>query len=174
MQMLPAAIITTLKCADRIEYQPPFFGTWTSTDPDFFKMGKGLIQNRLIIQFPGGLPVDNSEGITLLKELWSRYKTVDKFDASYWEGVVIGTIMERALLRAKEKYGKITSETINKAMESFSNESFGGLVPNITYTKTNHEASSEARIVQVHEDGRFIPLTNFFIPGKDKIKLITQ
>jgi branched-chain amino acid transport system substrate-binding protein len=174
MQMLPAAIITTLKCADRIKYQPPFFGTWTSTDPDFFKMGKGLIRDRLIIQFPGGLPVDNSEGITLLKELWSRYKTVDKFDAAYWEGVVIGTIMERALRRAKEKYEKITSETINKAMESFSNENFGGLVPNITYTKTNHEASSEARIVRVHEDGRFIPLTNFFIPGKEKIKLISH
>ncbi|MBN2515063.1 MAG: ABC transporter substrate-binding protein [Deltaproteobacteria bacterium] len=173
MQMLPAAIITTLKCADRIEYEPPFFGTWTSTDPDFFKMGKGLIRNRLIIQFPGGLPVDQSEGITLLKELWSRYKTVDKFDASYWEGVVIGTIMERALLRAKEKYGKINRETINKAMESFSNENFGGLVPNITYTKTNHEASSKARIVQVHEDGRFTPLTNYFIPGKEKIKMIS-
>ncbi|MBW2561339.1 MAG: ABC transporter substrate-binding protein, partial [Deltaproteobacteria bacterium] len=34
MQMLPAAIITTFKCADRVQYEPQFFGTWTSTDPD--------------------------------------------------------------------------------------------------------------------------------------------
>ena len=174
VQMLPAAIITTLKCADRINYKPPFFGTWTSTDPDFFKMGKGLIRDRLIIQFPGGLPVDNSKGIKLLEELWSRYKTVDKFDAAYWEGVVIGMIMERAFERAKEKYGKINGKTINNAMESFSNEDFGGLVPNITYTKTNHEASFKARIVKVLEDGSFVPQTNFFVPGKEEIKLISR
>ena len=174
VQMLPAAIITTLKCADRINYKPPFFGTWTSTDPDFFKMGKGLIRDRLTIQFPGGLPVDNSKGIKLLEELWSRYKTVDKFDAAYWEGVVIGMIMERAFERAKEKYGKINGETINNAMESFSDEDFGGLVPNITYTKTNHEASFKARIVKVLEDGSFVPQTNFFVPGKDEIKLISH
>ena len=174
VQMLPAAIITTLKCADRINYKPPFFGTWTSTDPDFFKMGKGLIRDRLTIQFPGGLPVDDSKGIKLLEELWSRYKTVDKFDAAYWEGVVIGMIMERAFERAKEKYGKINGKTINNAMESFSNEDFGGLVPNITYTKTNHEASFKARIVKVLEDGSFVPQTNFFVPGKEEIKLISR
>ncbi len=174
VQMLPAAIITTLKCADRINYKPPFFGTWTSTDPDFFKMGKGLIRDRLTIQFPGGLPVDDSKGIKLLEELWSRYKTVDKFDAAYWEGVVIGMIMERAFERAKEKYGKINGKTINKAMESFSDEDFGGLVPNITYTKTNHEASFKARIVKVLEDGSFVPQTNFFVPGKEEIKLISH
>ena len=174
MQMLPAAIITTFKCADRINYNPPFFGTWTSTDPDFFKMGKGLIGDRLIIQFSGGVPSDQSEGITILKELWTRYKNVDAFDASYWEGVVVAMVMERAFLRAKEKFGKITRDTVNSAMESFSNEPFGGLVPTITYTKNNHEASFTSRIVRVNEDGQFIPLTNFFVPGAGEIKLITR
>ncbi|TSA53547.1 MAG: ABC transporter substrate-binding protein [Planctomycetaceae bacterium] len=172
MQMLPAAIITTFKCADRIGYNPAFLGTWTSTDPDFFKLGKGLIRDRLRIQFPGGLPVDKTPGIKLMEELWKKYKTVEKFDASYWEGVVVGMIMERAFERANKKYGKINSETVNKALESFSNEDFGGLVPNITYTKTDHGASFKARIVEVHEDGTFTPLTNFYTPGKEKIKLL--
>jgi len=56
---------------------------------DFFKMGKGLIKDRLTIQFPGGLPVDKSKGIAVMQDMWKRYKTVSKFDASYWEGVVI-------------------------------------------------------------------------------------
>ncbi|MDO9528318.1 MAG: ABC transporter substrate-binding protein [Syntrophales bacterium] len=172
MQMLPAAIITTFKCADRIGYNPAFLGTWTSTDPDFFKLGKGLIRDRLRIQFPGGLPVDKTPGIKLMEELWKKYKTVENFDASYWEGVVVGMIMERAFERANAKYGKINSETINKAMESFRDEDFGGLVPNITYTKTDHGASFKARIVKVHEDGTFTPLTNFYAPGKEKIKLL--
>jgi branched-chain amino acid transport system substrate-binding protein len=172
MQMLPATIITTFKSADRIGYSPQFFGTWTSTDPDFFKMGKGLIRDRLNMQFPGGLPSDNTAGIKLLRDLWKRYRTVDKFDAAYWEGVVIGMIMERAFIRAQQIYKQVNRDTINRAMESFRNENFDGLVPNITYTKKDHGASFKARMVRVREDGAFVPLTKFYTPGKEKIKLI--
>ncbi len=172
MQMLPATIITTFKSADRIGYAPQFFGTWTSTDPDFFKLGKGLIRDRLNMQFPGGLPTDNTQGIKLMKELWKRYKTVDKFDAAYWEGVVIGMIMERAFIRAQGTYKQVNRETINKAMESFRNENFGGLVPDITYNEKDHGASFKARMIRVREDGSFIPLTNFYTPGKEIIKLL--
>ncbi|MFZ3157778.1 MAG: ABC transporter substrate-binding protein [Smithella sp.] len=174
MQMLPSAIITAFKSADRINYSPVFLGTWTSTDPDFFKMGAGLIRDRMIIQFPGGLPVDKSKGIAAMQQLWKRYKTVDKFDASYWEGVVIGMIMERAFIRAYEKSKNINPETINAALESFKNEDFGGLVPKITYTKDDHGASFTARMVKVKEDGSYIPLTNFYVPGKDKIRLLKK
>ena len=171
IQMLPASIITTFRSADRIGYDPPFFGTWTSTDPDFFKMGQGLIRNRLRIQFPGGLPIDNTPGVKVLQELWKRYKTVDRFDASYWEGIVVGMIMERAMIRAQEKFKEVNRDTLNRAMESFKQEDFGGLIPNVTYTPTDHGASFSARIVQVKEDGSYTPLTNFYIPGKEKIRL---
>ena len=171
IQMLPAAIITAFRSADRINYDPPFFGTWTSTDPDFFKMGQGLTRSRLRIQFPGGLPADNSPGMKVMQELWKRYKTVDKFDASYWEGVAVGMIMERAMLRANEKFKAINRDTINRAMESFRQEDFGGLIPPVTYSPTDHGASFRARIVQVKEDGSYTPLTNFYVPGKEKIKL---
>ncbi len=171
IQMLPAAIITAFRSADRIGYDPPFFGTWTSTDPDFFRMGQGIIRNRLRIQFPGGLPADKNQGIKVMQELWKRYRTVDKFDASYWEGVVVGMIMERAMIRAGEKFKEIKSETINRAMESFRQEDFGGLIPAVTYTATDHSASSQARIVQVKEDGSYTPLTNFYMPGREKIHL---
>ncbi|MEN6620973.1 MAG: ABC transporter substrate-binding protein [Smithella sp.] len=174
IQMLPSAIITAFKSADRINYQPLFLGTWTSTDPDFFKMSKGLIRDRLIIQFPGALPADDSEGMKVMKELWKRYKTVESFDASYWEGVAVGMIMERAFLRAYEKSKVINPETVNAAMESFQNEDFGGLIPKVSYTRENHGASYTARMVKVNEDGTFAPITNFYVPGKDKIQLVKQ
>jgi hypothetical protein len=79
-------------------------------------------------------------------------------------------IMERAALRAQEKYGKVDRETINMAMETFTNEDFGGIVPPVTYTKANHEGSFRGRIVQVREDGTFKPLTDFYTPGKEKIR----
>ncbi len=174
LQMLPAAIITTLKSADRIEYRPQFLGTWTSTDPDFFRMGQGLLGDRLVIQFPGGLPSDGTPGIKVFEELVKRYKTIESFDASYWEGVAVAMIMERAVQRAAERSGKVTRETINEALESFRGESMGGLVPDVSYSKDNHEGSFKARIVRVHEDGRFVPLSNFFTPGKEPIVLLQE
>jgi branched-chain amino acid transport system substrate-binding protein len=172
MQCLPSAILMALEAADRIKYDVPFFGTWTSTDPDFFKRGKGLIRDRMHMQFVGGLPVDGPPGIELMKELWTKYKTVSSFDASYWEGVIVGMIMERGFQRANEKFGKIDSETINQALQTFRNEDFGGLIPNVTYTDTDHSGSWKARIVKINEDGTYTPLTNFWGPGKEKVKIL--
>jgi len=172
MQCLPSAIIMALQSADRVSYDVPFFGTWTSTDPDFFKRGTGLIRNRMHMQFPGCLPGDGTPGIKLIEDLMARYKTVEKFDCSYWEGIVIGAIMARAFQRSHEKLGKIDSEAINVALETFQNEDFGGLIPNITYTSTDHGASFTARIVKINEDQTFKPLTNFWNPKKEKVPIL--
>ncbi len=172
MQILPAAVVTAMKAFDRNNYNVPLFGTWTATDPDFFKLGKGLIRNRLAMQFCGVLPQDKTWGIKLLEDLWKRYKSVDKFETSYWEGVVVAMIQEKAIHRASGLYKTINAENINKAMETFKNEDFGGLVPNITYTKDNHEGSFKGRIVQIHEDSTYSPITNFFTPGKEKVQVL--
>lgn len=172
MQVLPSAVILALQSADRIKYDVPFFATWTCTDPDFFKRAQGVLRDRMFAQFCGGLPVDNTPGIKLMNELMERYKTVDKFDFSYWEGVIMGMILERAFLRAQEKFGKVDSETINQALETFDNEDFGGLVPNVTYNKDYHGASWTARIVRLNEDQTYTPMTSFWAPGKEKVKIL--
>lgn len=172
MQILPAGIITALKAADQVGFKGLFFGTWTSTDPDFFKLGKGIIKDRLFMQFCGALPQDDTPGIKLYNELVKRYKSVAGFDTSYWEGVVIAMIMERALEKSYKMFGNFDPINVNKALESFKNEDFGGLVPPVTYTKDNHQGSFVARIVQIHEDATYSPMTNFFTPGKGEIKVL--
>jgi branched-chain amino acid transport system substrate-binding protein len=172
VQNLPSAIIMALEAADRAGYKGKFFGTWTSTDPDFFKRGKGLIRDRMFMQFAGCLPGDNSPAMKVLEDMYKRYGTVTKFDASYWEGVAIAMIMERAFQKAHEQFGEINSQTINKALETFRDEDMGGIVPNITYTPIDHSASFKARIVQVHEDATYTPVTSFWTPGKEKVQLV--
>ena len=178
MQRLPDAVITALKAADRNNYNVPFFGTWTSTDPDFWGLGKGVIRDRLFMQFCGVLPGDKTPkgekmpGIALLEGLWNRYKSVSKFDCSYWEGVVVAMIMERSFHRASGLYGKVNAESVNKALETFKDEDFGGLIPNTTYTETDHQGSFMARIVKINEDATYAPMSNFFIPGKGEIKVL--
>jgi len=170
MQILPVHIANALRDADLIGYKVPFFGTWTATDPDFFGLAKGRIRNRLFMQFSGSLPTDNAPGVKLMMEI-GQYSGIKEFDTSYWEGVVVGMIMERAFQLAQEKFGKINTKTINQAMELFRNEDFGGLIPKTSYAKDNHEGSFVARIVQIHEDATYTPMTNFFVPGKGQLKL---
>jgi branched-chain amino acid transport system substrate-binding protein len=172
VQILPAAVITALKAADKVDYKVPFFGTWTATDPDFFKLGQGLIRDRVFMQFCGVLPQDKTPGIEILQKLWAKYKSVDKFETSYWEGVVVAMIQERAAHRAAGLFKTINAENINKAMETFNNEDFGGLVPYVTYTKTNHEGSFKGRIVKINEDMTYELMTDFYVPGKEKIKVL--
>jgi hypothetical protein len=57
-------------------------------------------------------------------------------------------------------------------METFNREDFGGLIPDLTYTKDQHEGSFKGRIVQVHEDAIYTPVTNFFEPGKEKVQVL--
>jgi len=174
MQALPSSIIMALKSADRVNYDVPFFGTWTATEPGFYELGKGVIRDRFFVEFPGCLPVDGSPGMNVMETLWKRYKTVTKFDFSYWEGVAIAMIMERAFQRAHDKFGAVDSETINDALETFRDEDFGQLIPNVTYTKDDHSASFTARIVKVNEGQTFTPLTTFFAPGKERLKLLKR
>jgi branched-chain amino acid transport system substrate-binding protein len=172
MQCLPSAILMALQSADRIKYKVPFFGTWTSTDPEFFTRGKGLIRDRMFMQFCGGLPVDGTPGVKFLEEQYTRYKSVSKFDCSYWEGTVVGMIMERAFEKAHEGFGEINHLTVNQALETFNHEHFGGLVPDVTYTETDHSASWIARIVKINEDQTFTPLSTFWAPGKEKVEIL--
>ena len=171
-QLLPGHVVMALQAADRINYKPLFIGSWTATDPDFFKRAKGLIRNRLFQQFPGALPVDGTPGIEVMMNVVKRYETVDKFDTSTWEGVIIGMIIERGLRRAQEKFGEVNSYNINEALQTFRDEDFGGIIPNVTYTKTDHGASWIARIVKVNEDQTYTPVTSFWAPGKEPMKIL--
>ena len=171
-QLLPGHVVMALQAADRISYNPLFIGSWTATDPDFFKRAKGLIRDRLFQQFPGALPADGTPGIEVMMDVIKRYKTVDKFDTSTWEGIIIGMIIERGLRRAHEKFGEVNSYNINEALQTFQNEDFGGIIPNVTYTKTDHGASWIARIVKVNENQTYTPMTSFWAPGKEKMRIL--
>ena len=164
--------ITALKSADRIRYPVPFFSTWILMDTDFSALEKGLIRNRLNVSFPGCLPGDGSPGIQLIRVLMDRYKSVSRFQTAYWEGVSIAAIMARALQKAHQTLGKIDRQTVNLALETFQREDFGALVPEITYTDTDHSASSVTRIVRVNENHTFTPLTEFWNPKTEKVTII--
>jgi branched-chain amino acid transport system substrate-binding protein len=172
MQCSGADAVNALKSADGIHYGVPFFSSWQLVDSDFLNGGKTFNRRRTNISFPGCLPGDGTPGIHLIKILMDRYQSVSAFRIAYWEGVSIAAIMARALQKAHETLGRIDSSTVNLALETFQNEDFGGLIPNITYTDTNHRASFVTRIAGVNNDGTFMPLTTFWNPKTEQVTIL--
>jgi hypothetical protein len=39
---------------------------------------------------------------------------------------------------------------------------------------TIHEGSFKTRIVRIHEDSTYTPLTGFFVPGKDRVPVLKE
>jgi len=178
MQSISPGVVAAMKACDKLQYDVPIFGDFGVSDPDFPKLAKGLIKDRFYMATPFHIPGDGTPADKLMDDLINRYKTVEagtgKADSGYWEGVSVGAIIERACQRAQEKFGKIDRETITAALESFDNEDFGGLIPPVTYSKTDHAGMYQRRIVKVCEDGILKPVTNFFTPGKGDIKLLRE
>ncbi len=164
--------LSAFKAADNIRYDIPFFSSWQAMNPDFFKVLKGPIRHRINISFPGCLPGDGSSGIHLVKLLMDRYNSISGFRIDYWEGVAMAAIMARAFQKSNEILGKIDGQTVNLALESFQDEDFGGLVPNITYTDADHGASFVTRIVKANRNQTFTPLTEFWNPKTEKVTII--
>ncbi|EFK11869.1 conserved hypothetical protein [delta proteobacterium NaphS2] len=172
MQCAAADALATLRSADRIHYDVPFFIPWTTLNADSLNLLKGSARHPINISFPGCLPGDGTSGIHLIKALIDRYQSVSRFHTAYWEGVAAAAVVARALQKAHEILDVINGRKINLALETFQKEDFGKLIPDITYTDTNHSASFVTRIVRVNKNRTFTPLTKFWNPKSEKVTIV--
>ena len=172
MQCDAADALTALRAADRIHYDVPFFTAWTEMNANSLNLLKESARHPINISFPGCLPGDGTSGIHLIKALIDRYQSVSRFHTAYWEGVAAAAVVARALQKTHEILDVINGRKINLALETFQKEDFGKLIPDITYTDTNHSASFVTRIVRVNQDLTFTPLTTFWNPKTEKVTIL--
>ena len=86
MQIFLAGIVTAMnKAFDRKTLCTLSTWNWMTTDPYFFKLGQGFYPHRFCHGIRGVLPQDKTPGIEILQKLWTRYKSVDKFETPYRE-----------------------------------------------------------------------------------------
>lgn len=172
MQCAAADALTALRSADRIHYDVPFFTPWTAMNAGSLNLLKGSARRPINMSFPGCLPGDGTSGVHLIKALIDRYQSVSGFHTAYWEGVAAAAVVARALQKAHEIFDEINGRKINLTLETFQREDFGELIPDITYTDTNHSASFVTRIVRVNQNLTFTPLTKFWNPKTEKVSIV--
>ncbi len=85
-------------------------------------------------------------------------------DAIYVRGWTTALVWVEALKRA-DKAGSLNGEGIKKAMETISDFNAGGLVPNLTYTSTDHRPSTRTPIYKV-QNGKLVKVKDYDLPRK--------
>lgn len=174
-QLLGMGFASALKAADRLKYDVKFFGGFGLVDMAFLKLGKGLVgEDKMFFTSPYYIPGDPAPADKLMKEV-ARYGVpdlADAYDTAYMEGFCLAAVTERVIRRAHERFGDVNRETVNKAMELFNNEDFGGLIPKVSFSKTDHAGIYQTRVVECREGNKVVPRTNFFTPGKGEMELL--
>ncbi|HEY6105160.1 MAG TPA: ABC transporter substrate-binding protein, partial [Anaeromyxobacteraceae bacterium] len=87
--------------------------------------------------------------------------THDLFYVRGWSYVVVWT---EALKRA-DKAGKLTSQGVKEALETFKDFDMGGLTNKVTYTPTDHRPSTKTPIYQI-QGGKLVKVAEFDMPRK--------
>lgn len=168
----PAVLVMALKAANEIEYTSSFLADWTCVNDNLLLQRKNSPKNHLFISFPGCVPGEDNAGMRLINTLLRKYRPGHPFSIAYWEGVAVAAIMARGVQRAYETLGKIDGQTVNLALETFEKEDFGGLIPRLTYTDSDHEGFFVTRVLSVNKNQTFTPVTRFWNPKEGTVNSI--
>ena len=103
-------------------------------------------------------------GMKKIVEFHKKNHPNDTHDLFYVRGWSYVVVWSEALKRA-DKAGKLTSEGVKDALETFSNFDMGGLTSNITYTPTDHRAETKTPIYQI-QGGKLVKVAEFDMPRK--------
>ena len=68
-------------------------------------------------------------------------------------------------IRRADKAGKLTSEGIKDALETFKDFDMGGLTGNVTYSPTDHRPETKTPIYQI-QGGKLVKVAEFDMPRK--------
>lgn len=103
-------------------------------------------------------------GMKRIVEFHQKNHPADAHDTMYVRGWTYVAVWSEALKRA-DKAGKLTSEGVKAALETFKDFDLGGLTSKVTYTPTDHRPSTLTPIYQV-QHGKLVKVAEYDMPRK--------
>lgn len=103
-------------------------------------------------------------GMKKIVEFHKKHHPNDTHDLFYVRGWSYVMVWSEALKRA-DKAGKLTSEGVKDALETFRNFDLGGLANPVTYTPTDHRPSTKTAIYQI-QHGKLVKVGEYDMPRK--------
>jgi len=112
---------------------------------------------------PYGADVPGMKKVVESNEKWHKGEQGTNVYVEGWVNILVAA----EALKIADKAGNLTPDGIRNALESFKDFKTGGLAPPVTFTKTDHRATMEAKIYEVKND-KFVDVSGWIKLPKDK------
>ena len=157
---------TFLKEARRYKFFPKSLGTKYACAEDTIRIVKKAAKNYVATNSFASW-YDDSPGMEKMRKVSLKYYDKD-YKYLHYRNYTQGWCQAIIVAEGIKKAGKnLTRAGLVKSMESIRNLDMGGIMANVTFSKTKHQGTAYCRIYKADvKNIKFIPITGFIKAGK--------
>jgi branched-chain amino acid transport system substrate-binding protein len=130
------------------------------TDEEYLNVPGGAAEGTLGLCYYPDPNNSDAPGIAAYRKLMARYFPDEKLNRYSLYGYAFGQLVVEGLRRAGPN---LTRENFIDAMESIKNWDSGGILPAVTFSKTDHHAQRAGFVCELRQS-RFVPLGDWITP----------
>jgi ABC-type branched-subunit amino acid transport system substrate-binding protein len=130
------------------------------TDEEYLNVPGGFADGTLGLCYYPDPNHSDAPGVLAYRRLMARYFPDEKLNRYSLYGYVFGQMVMEGLRRAGPNP---TRETFIDAIETIKDWDSGGILPPVSFSKTDHHAQRAGFVCELRE-GRFIPLGDWITP----------
>jgi ABC-type branched-subunit amino acid transport system substrate-binding protein len=161
MAIYPAQAKKTLEAKANLDWKDVLMvSAGPLTDEGYLNVPGGHAEGTIGLCYYPDPNVSQEAGVIQYRELMKRYhpgKTLNRYSLY---GYVYGNLIMEGLKRAGRDLNR---EGFIDAMESIKNWESGGIMPPVSFSKTDHHAQKAGFIAEL-KGGKFVPISGWFAP----------
>ncbi len=161
MALYPPQAKRAMEAKARLDWKDVrMVSTGPLTDEEYLNVPGGYAEGTLGLCYYPDPNRSDAPGIVAYRQLMARYFPDEKLNRYSLYGYVFGQMVVEGLRRAG---ATPTRESFIDAMETIRDWDTGGILPPVTFSRTNHHAQRAGFVCELRE-GRFMPLGDWITP----------
>ncbi len=161
MALYPPQAKRVMEAKARLDWKDVrMVSTGPLTDEEYLNVPGGYAEGTLGLCYYPDPNQSDAPGIAAYRRLMARYFPDEKLNRYSLYGYAFGQMVAEGLRRAGPNPSR---ESFIDAMETIKNWDSGGILPPVTFSKTNHHAQQAGFVCELRQS-RFVPLGGWITP----------
>lgn len=160
MALYPAQAKTLMNAKAKLDWSGRMVSVGPLTDEQYLTLPEGRANGTLGFCYYPDPDLAKDPGVETYRQVMAKYHPGRPLNRYSLYGYVFGKLVVEGLERAGKE---LTRERFVDAMETIANWDAGGIMPNVTLSRTNHHAQRAGFICEL-QDERFKPLSGWIEP----------